>query len=132
MSYLQTVLDEIEARAAKESALACANAALIDLAADICQRINAAGEGDTCQICWHLNDHRPSATLMADRYATDDELLDAAEAAGFALAGLPARVCRDAAGKVDCVYLMIAPAVELRVMPLPNRMPAVVALPEAA
>lgn len=132
MSPLQTVLNQIEAEAAEKSALACANAALIELAADICQRINAAGEGDTCQIVWHLNSYRPAATLMADLNATDDELIDAVEAAGFRIADLPARVRRHRDGSIDCVYLMIAPAVELRVEPKQNCVPIDVALPEAA
>lgn len=131
MSHLQNLINEIEDEAATKIAKACANAALVEGASEICARINAAGNVDIAYICWHLNSHRPSATLMSheDR---DDELLDAVEAAGYVIEQMPARVCRDAAGKVDCVYLMIAPAVELRVMPLPNRMPAVVALTEAA
>ncbi len=131
MSHLQTLLDDIKREAAAKSSAAFRNAALVELAGEICARINAAGDVDIAYICWHLNSHRPSATLMS-YVDSDDELLDAVEAAGFVIEQMPARVCRDAAGKVECVYLMIAPAVELRVIPLPNRIPAVVAMPEAA
>lgn len=136
MSHLQNLLTEIEAEAARKSAAACANAALIELAGDICQRINAAGEADTCFPTWHLEHFpRPCVTLQKECGVTDGDFINALEAAGFAIEQLPARIAsRNHLGYASAVYLMIAPGVDALLRTLPQRHAEALAqqLPEAA
>lgn len=119
MSYLQQYLNEIEAEAAEKSRLACANAALIELAGDIVARINACGERDVVFPTYHLDcgGAHASVTLQKDLHVSNDTLIDALEIAGFPICHLPARVHRSVYSNVRHVYLMIAPGVELLIEP---------------
>jgi hypothetical protein len=118
MNHLQTLLNEIEAEAAQKSAEACANAALVELAGDICARINAAAEFDVCFPTWHLspNHSRPSVTLQRHSGTSEADLITALELAGFAIEQTPARLCSLDRQRV---YLMIAPGVDVLLHSLP-------------
>ena len=99
MSYLQTYLEKIEADAAEESRIACANAALIELAAEVTARINASAELDVIFLSYHLIDPSEAEKVrhLLARHAdeksdvSNDELIDALELAGF-----PSARCRRA------------------------------------
>ena len=87
MSYLQTYLEKIEAEAAEKSRIACANAALIELAAEVTARIHASAEMDVVFPSHHLIDPveaekydiRSRVTLMKKGGVSNDELIDALE-----------------------------------------------------
>lgn len=125
MIYLQQYLNTIEAEAAERSRLACANAALIELAAEVTARINASAEQDVIFPSYHLIDPAETekydihsrVTLMKKRHITNDELIDAMEAAGFSICHLPAHVERNSLTGKREVYLMIAPGIELLIEP---------------
>lgn len=125
MSYLQTYLEKIEAEAAEKSRIACANAALIELAAEVTARINASAEIEVIFPSHHLIDPveaekydiHSRVTLMKKGGASNDELIDALELAGFPICTLPARVERNSFTGTREVFLLIAPAVELLIEP---------------
>lgn len=125
MSYLQQYLNTIEAEAAEKSRLACANAALIELAGEIMARINSAAERDTVFPSHHLIDPQEAkkyggqsqVTLIKYDWISNDELFDALEAADFPVCHLPARVERNSyTGKRE-VFLLIAPGIQLVIEP---------------
>lgn len=118
MSHLQTLLHEIEATAVRESAEACANAALVELAGDLCARINAAAELDVCFPTWHLSPvhSRPCVTLQRNSGFTEADFITALELAGFSIEQTPARLCSLDRQRV---YLMIAPGVDVLLHSLP-------------
>lgn len=125
MSYLQHYLETIEAEAAEKSRLACANAALIELAGDIVGRINASGERDVVYPSYHLIDPAETekydihsrVTLQKKHHLDNDELIDALEIAGFPVCHLPARVELNSWTRKREVFLLIAPGVELLIEP---------------
>lgn len=135
MSHLQTLLDDIKREAAAKSSAAFRNAALVELAGEICARINAAGEIDVCFPTFHLDMKRPCVTLQSASPATDADFINALEAAGLAIEQLPARIAsRNHLGYASAVYLMIAPGVDALLRTLPHRHVDALAqqLPEAA
>lgn len=125
MIYLQQYLNTIEAEAAERSRIACANAALIELAAEVTARINASAEIDVVLPSYHLIDPveaekydiHSRVTLLKKGGVSNDELIDALELAGFPICTLPARVKRNSLTGKREVFLLIAPAVELRIEP---------------
>lgn len=125
MSYLQTYLEKIEAEAAEKSRIACANAALIELAAEVTARINASAELDVIFPSHHLIDPAETekydihsrVTLMKKGDVSNDELIDALELAGFPVCTLPARVERNILTGKREVFLLIATGVDLRIEP---------------
>lgn len=125
MNYLKTHLENITAEAAEKYRIACANAALIELAGDIVARINASAEQDAIFPSYHLIDPAETekydihscVTLMKKHHTTNDELIDAMEAAGFSICHLPAHVERNSLTGKREVFLMIAPGVELLIEP---------------
>lgn len=135
MSHLQTLLDDIKREAAAKSSAAFRNAALVELAGEICARINASGEIDVCFPTFHLDAMRPCVTLQSASPATDADFINALEAAGFAIEQMPARIAsRNHLGYASAVYLMIAPGVDALLRTLPQRHADALAqqLPEAA
>lgn len=125
MSYLQTYLEKIEAEAAEKSRLASANAALIELAGEVMARINACAERDAVYPCYHLidpveaekYDAHSCVTLMKKHHITNDELIDAMEAAGFPICQMPARVERNRFTGTREVFLFVVPGVEMVIEP---------------
>lgn len=135
MSHLHNLLDDIKRDAAAKSSAAFRNAALVELAGEICARINAAGEIDVCFPTFHLDMKRPCVTLQSASPATDADFINALEAAGFAIEQMPARIARrNHLGYASAVYLMIAPGVDALLRTLPQRHVDALAqqLPEAA
>lgn len=133
MSYLQQYLNTIEAEAAERSRLACANAALIELAGEVMARINAAADRDAVHATYHLDLSTGACVTLQKMPATsNDELIDALEAAGFPVCHLPVRIARNVFTGNREVYLMVAPRIELRMHPPVPRVAGAQEVAEAA
>lgn len=119
MTHLQNYLNEIEAEAAKQSQLACANAALIELAGDTLAKINAAADLDVAFLSYHLDKFHttPSVTIQS---RDQDAFITALEAAGYRLHQLPVKVIRNYRFDDEIrVRVMIEPGVEALLRGLP-------------
>lgn len=112
MSYLQQHLNEIEAEAAEKSRLACANAALIELAGEVMAQINAAAERDVVFATYHLHDPSRSGVTIQCLEADGQMAAAALVAAGYDLTG-PRRTFGGA------VFFAIDPQIDVR-LPTPD------------
>lgn len=125
MPYLTQYIEEITDRAAEKIRLAHANAALIELAGEVMARINDSADRDIVFPSHHLIDPAEAekydahsrVTLMKKHHITNDELIDAMEAAGFPICQMPARVERNRFTGTREVFLLVVPGVEMVIEP---------------
>ena len=115
MTYLQQYLNEIEAEAAKESRLACANADLIERAGEVLAKINAAAERDVVFATHHLYDPARRSGVTIQCLEADGAMAAAAVvAAGYDLT-VPRRTFGGA------VFFAIDPQIDVRLPPFAER-----------